>query len=103
MLGESKVRDLEVALGIKQNILWLQIAVNDFVEMQAPDGLNKLGSVKTRPFLVELLVRTQVVKELSTVAEVHDEVEFGVSLECVVELDDEWAYDLLKDMALGWQ
>lgn len=88
---------------IKQNILWLQIAVNDFVDMQAPDGLHQLGSVKTRSFLVELLVRTQVVKELSTVAEVHDKVEFGVSLECVVEFDDEWAYDLLEDMALGWQ
>ena len=101
LLRQTEVGDLQVAIGVKQNVLWFKITVNDSLAMQASDGLNHLRRVETRSLLAKLGILSQVSEQLTTVAKVHDEVKFGVSLERVVQLDDERAIDLLQDMALS--
>ena len=69
--------------------------------MKAAHRLHKLRSVEASAALAELLIFAQVVKELTTIEEIHDKVELGGRLERIVQLYDEGAVNLLKDVTLS--
>jgi hypothetical protein len=41
-------------------------------------------------------------EKFSSIKKIHDEVKFGVCLECVVELYDERTADFLKDISFSY-
>lgn len=102
LLGKTEVRDLDIALVVKKHILWLEIPVNDTILMQAAEPLHELSCVETGPPFTELLVLSQVVKQFSTIQEIHHEIQLGRRLECVMQLDDERTIDLLQDISLSY-
>lgn len=71
--------------------------------MQALNSLDHLSGVETCSALGELVVLAEVVEELTTVEEVHDEVQLGVGLEGVVEVNNKGALDLLKNVPLRYK
>ena len=86
---------------VQKDILRLQVSVDDAVLVETTEGFDELGRVETGSPLTKLLVLAQMVEELATVQEVHHEVEFGGRLESILELYDERAVDLLKDVTLS--
>ena len=101
LLRQTKISDLDVAISIEKHVLWLKIAIDDTVLVEAAHSLHQLCSVEAGTPLAELLVLAQVVEKLAAVQEVHHEVELCWSLKSVVQLHDEWTVDLLEDVALG--
>ena len=69
--------------------------------MKTPDSLHKLSSIESGSLLREFLVFPKMIEQFATVAEVHDEIKFGVGLESVVQLYDEGTCDLLEDVPLS--
>ena len=69
--------------------------------MQALNSLYHLSSVEACSALRKLLVFPKVVKKLSSIEEVHNEVKLCISLEGVVEVDDKRVLNLLQDVPLG--
>lgn len=66
---------------VKQDVLRLEVTVDDSVLVEHAEGFDELGSVEASSPLAKLLVLPQVVEQLSTVEEIHHEVEFGGCLE----------------------
>ena len=69
---------------VQEHVLRLQVTIDDAVLMKVSQCFDKLCRVEACPPLAELLILAQVVKELATVEEIHDKVELGGSLECVM-------------------
>ena len=69
---------------VQEHVLRLQVTIDDAVLMKVPQCFDELCCVEACPPLAELLILAQVVKELATVEEIHDKVELGGSLECVM-------------------
>lgn len=63
---------------------------------------NQLSRIEPRPSLGKPLFLPQVIEELPSVKEVHDEVQLLVCLERVVQVNDERACDLLHDLPLDY-
>ena len=102
LLGETKVCNLEVSFAVEENILGLEVSVNDSILMEATYCFDELRGVKTGSLLRKLAVSPQVREKLSSIAEVHHEIELCISLERIVQLDDERTCDLLKNIAFGY-
>ena len=64
LLGEAKVREPDVAAGIQQDVLGLQIAVDDVEVVHVVDGQRDFGGVEARPGFGELPDLAQVEKQL---------------------------------------
>ena len=71
--------------------------------MQTPNCFNELRSIEAGPPFWELNLFAQMSEQLAAVEEVHHKVEFGVSLECVVKLDDERTINLFEDVAFSYK
>lgn len=89
LLGQAEVRDLQVALVVQDDVLRLQVTVNDSILMKAFKGTNELGSIEACPGLGEALLLSQMIEELPSIEEVHNEIELLGGLERVVQLHDE--------------
>ena len=70
--------------------------------MEAAESFDQLRCVEACPSLTELLIFTQMVEQLATVEEIHDEVELGRCLESVVQLDNEWTVNLFQDISFSY-
>ena len=101
LLRQTEISDLDVTISIEKHVLWLKIAIDDTVLVEAAHSLHQLRSVEAGTPLAKLLVLSQVVEKLAAVQEVHHEVELCWGLESVVQLHDEWTVDLLEDVSLG--
>ena len=69
--------------------------------MQASKGFHELSSIEAGSSLGELLVFAQMVEQLSSIEEVHNEVQLGWGLEGVVKLHNEWTVDLFENVSLS--
>ena len=101
LLGQTEIGDLHVALVVEKHVFGLQVSVNDAVLVETAKSFHQLGCVEAGASLAELLVLAQVVEKLSTVEEVHHEVELRRRLKGVVQLHDEWTVYLFKDVTLS--
>lgn len=70
--------------------------------MQASECFDELSRVEACPPLTEFLILSQMIEELSSIEEVHHEVQFGWRLKCIVQLYDKWAIDLLKNVSFSY-
>ena len=103
LLGQTEVRDLDVPLVVKEHVLGFEVAVDDPVLVEAAESLDQLGRIETCSSFAELRVLAQMVEQLTTVEEVHDEVELGGRLEGVMQLHNERTVDLLENVSLSCQ
>ena len=87
---------------IKKHIFRLEISIDNTIVMQTTETFNELGGIEASPSLAELLVLSQVVKQLASIQEVHDKVEFGRSLESVMQFHNERTVDFLQDISLSY-
>ena len=87
---------------IKQHIFRLEISIDNTIGMQVAEAFNKLGCIEACPSLAELLVLSQVVKQLTPIQEVHHKIELGWCLESVVQFYNEWTVNFLQDITLSY-
>ena len=74
-LGEAKISELKVALAIEEHILWLQVSVDDPVDVEVLECEDDLSGVKACPVLRESNLVAKMEEELAAIQEVCDEVE----------------------------
>ena len=101
-LAQSKVSQLDVALRVKNHILWLEVPVDDPVPMEALECQNDLSGVKARPLLLKLRFFAQVEKEFAPIQEINHEVQSFRRLKSIMQFDDKWVIDSLQDHALNY-
>jgi|LauGreDrversion4_2_1035121.scaffolds.fasta_scaffold324066_2 hypothetical protein len=68
--------------------------------MKALNSADDLCSIESRPLLGELVVSSEVPEQLSSVEEVHDEVQLFFSLKGIVQVYDEWILNLFENVSL---
>mmetsp|Transcript_58483 Transcript_58483/g.163922 ORF Transcript_58483/g.163922 Transcript_58483/m.163922 type:complete len:330 (+) Transcript_58483:68-1057(+) len=100
-LAQPEICDLDVAIGVEEQVLRLQIAVDDAQAVQVCDGRGHLRRVEDRSALAEPACAAQVVEQLAPGAELHDHVELRRGLEGVVKRHDEGVRHGLQDRPLG--
>lgn len=69
--------------------------------MQAPNSFDQLGCVETCSTLTEPVFLTQMPEKLTTVEEIHNEVQLCFRLESIVQLNDERTINFLKDISFS--
>ena len=69
---ETEIRNLHIIVGIKHDILWLEITVVDVEGVAIGDGACHLVHVPSRTRLVHLPALGDSVEELATCADFHD-------------------------------
>jgi hypothetical protein len=75
-----------VAVLVDKNVLRLKIAVDDALEMQVLQGEDDLSGVELASVFLKAAFVGKMVKELTAVYKVHDQVEVLTVLERKVEL-----------------
>ena len=70
--------------------------------MQASDCFNKLCSVKTSSSFRELCLLSKMKEKFASIQEIHNEVEFCVGLESIVQLYNEGTVNFLKDVSFSY-
>ena len=90
-----------MTLCIKQDVFWLQVSVYDVLIVKSLNSTDNLCSVQFCALLREPLLFSQISKEFTAIQKVDEEVEFAISLECVVQTDDVRVLDLLKNVSLS--
>jgi hypothetical protein len=68
--------------------------------MKALNSADDLCSIESCPLLGELVVSSEVPEQLSSVEEVHDEVQLFFSLKGIVQVYDEWILNLFENVSL---
>jgi len=103
--AQPKITERNVPGVIQQNILGLQVAIDDIEPVEMFQRAKQLRGIEPAPVFVELSFPLQMIEELSTIYETHDEVQFVGGLEGEFEGDDEWVVHqgengpLSKDMS----
>lgn len=90
-----------MTLCIKQDVFWLQVSVYDVLIVKSFNSTDNLCSVQFCALLREPLLFSQISKEFTAIQKVDEEVEFAISLECVVQANDVRVLDLLKNVSLS--
>jgi hypothetical protein len=68
-LAQTEIAQRNMAGVIKQDVLWLEVAVDDVERVKVLECEEKLGSIEARAILAEPLLLLQVMEQLSSVDE----------------------------------
>lgn len=79
LLGETEVGDLDVSIGIEEEILRLEVAVDDSFAVQVVETHRDLRGVETSTVFGETAIG-EVEEELASVEEIRNEIELGLGL-----------------------
>lgn len=90
-----------MTLCIKQNVFRLQVSVYDIFIVKSFNSADNLCCVQFCALLREPLLFSQISKEFTAIQKVDEEVEFAISLECVMQANDVRVLDLLKNVSLS--
>mmetsp|Transcript_462 Transcript_462/g.1694 ORF Transcript_462/g.1694 Transcript_462/m.1694 type:complete len:352 (+) Transcript_462:415-1470(+) len=102
-LAEAEVDQLEVVLGAaggQQQVLRLEVPVDDVLRVHVGHGRDDLLGQALRLVLPELPARHDEVEELSAAHELHDNVQLGLGLDDLLQLDDVRVAQALEDVDL---
>lgn len=99
-LGETEVRQLEVAVVADQQVLWLEVSKDDVLAVQVLKAGGHSGRIEAALVRREGLHRTQIGEELAAVDELEDQIEIAGVLGQSLEADDEGVVDLGVDEVL---
>jgi len=84
LLAKTEVRQLHVTICIEEDIFRLQISIDNTVLVEAFECAQDLSCIEDRPRLCEPALLLEVIEELPSIEEVHDEVELRRCLESIV-------------------
>ena len=84
-----------MTIWIKENIVSIQISVYDSILMKAFYPENDLTSIEFSLLLCKPDILSNMVKQLSSIQKVHDQVNFFRVLESKVQSNNEWIFNLL--------
>ena len=101
-LAETEIGQLDMPIGVKDNIFWLQIPVDYPIAVQALKSQNYLSCIEARSLLMKLCLFAQVEEKFSTIQKIDDEIETLWRLKRVVQLDNERVIYSLQDHALNY-
>jgi len=90
-----------VALGVYQDIFRLYISVNYSLGMKVIKGKNTFGHIKLCTLFRKLACELEMVKQLATVDEFHNEIKIYVILESKLQLHHKRMIELLQDFSLS--
>ena len=79
LLGETEVGDLDVSIGIEEEILRLEVAVDDSFAVQVVETHRDFRGVETSTVFGETAIG-EVEEELASVEEIRNEIELGLGL-----------------------
>lgn len=100
LFGETEIHQFDVAVGVEEEVLGLEVAVNDPTAVQVFKGLDDAGRVEAGRVVVEIAAVAQDRPQLAAQAGLHQHVEVLAILERLVQLDDEIAIGLLHYLLL---
>lgn len=89
LLGQTKVRQLQISICFHKDVFRLQISVNDILVVKVLKGNGHLSYHELSLLLSEFSNRAQVAEELTTLNEIHDEENSVLVLEDVIHADQE--------------
>mmetsp|Transcript_42428 Transcript_42428/g.96433 ORF Transcript_42428/g.96433 Transcript_42428/m.96433 type:complete len:248 (-) Transcript_42428:217-960(-) len=99
-LRQTKIGHPHVTIPIQQDVLGLQVTIQTAVLVQVLECKQNFRTVKSHLCLRKPVGATEVVKELTPVAELSDEVKLGPRLEGVAQSNQEGVAVLLQDLPL---
>lgn len=99
-IAQTEINNLESFVVVKKQILRFQVSVANPTFVNVFDTGNKLLVHSDSCFLMQPLMRDNVVEQLSVLAVLHDKEQFALSLDDFVQLDHIGVPHLLKDLDL---
>ena len=102
MVRSAKVNDLDRAFvsDVDKDVLWLEVSMSDFLAMAIGHSLQKLLEHVRGLNLAELVAVGNLVEELSTFAQLSDQIDGTLGLIDLIESDDVWMRQILQDVDL---
>ena len=99
----AEVYKLDFSIGIKHDVLRLDISMNNILSMAMMEGLQKLIELEGYEFLVHIfLVAEYLIGKFTTCTELHDEVYFVPVFICFEVLDYVWMINLIQHHNLSF-
>eukprot|EP01136_Pigoraptor_vietnamica_P018408 Opistho-1_new@5380 len=89
LLAHAKVRELHVTVGVEEDVVELEVAVDDALVVKELKRRHNLGRVEPRSVLVEAAVALDLEHEVATVDILHHEEQAVLRLEARVEVGEE--------------
>jgi len=89
-----------VTFRVKNNVLWLEIAVNYSVSVETLESKDDFCGVKSCSLIVKLQFLPQMKEQLTSVEEIDHEVQSLWRLESVVQLHDKRVVDAFQNHPL---
>lgn len=89
--------------GIDKNVFGLDVTINDTLLVEVLKRQDEFSTIKFSAILVKASVLLEMVEQLTSVDELHDEVEMELVLERELELHNERMVKLLQDVTLDYQ
>jgi hypothetical protein len=87
LLCQAVVRNLEVSVSFKENILGLEVPVDEAELMQVLHGKEDLRRIELRSLLCEFLALSQMREHLSASYEIHHKKDLFLRLEGELQTD----------------
>jgi hypothetical protein len=97
---KAVIDNLQVAIGINQDVLELKITMGNTLRMKVANCHNNLGSIELDNNLWESLLALENFVQLSTSNEGHDKVKAELRLEEIVHAHKEWVIAAKQDILL---
>lgn len=98
--AEPEVCQPNVPFGIDKNVFGLDVTINDTLLVEVLKRQDEFSTIKFSAILVKASVLLEMVEQLTSVDELHDEVEMELVLERELELHNERMVKLLQDVTL---
>eukprot|EP00047_Mylnosiga_fluctuans_P016943 m.57569 g.57569 ORF g.57569 m.57569 type:complete len:382 (+) comp6842_c0_seq1:875-2020(+) len=99
--AQAEVGQLDMAVGIEQQVVWLDVAVDEAQRVDRADRQHRLRDVEPRPVFAERVVAHEHRHHVSPREKFHDQVEVDRILKAVEHLDDPLVVRLDEGVALG--
>jgi len=100
LFGQPKVSELCMAIRIDDHIVRLQVSENNVALVQTLNRKQHFTGVNFSPRLFELALQLQDLGKVPALAVLHDQVQFLIRLESVVQIHNEGVLDVGKHVAL---
>ena len=100
LLGETKVGELDVAGGVEEQVLRLEISIDDASGVEVVEGKDDAGDIEGGGLVREPPTVPQQRPKLTSEARLHQHVQVFWAVECLVHFDYERASTLQHDLFL---
>ena len=103
LLGKSKICNFEVPVSVQKDILGFQVSIDDPIRVKAFQGAHQLSCIEFCSIFRKTCLPAKVIEKLSTVQEIHNEVQLLIGLEGIVKVYDEGTLNLFHDFSFDYR